>query len=84
VVPKYFLAIYEDFSIRKKQKFAVEKKKKSEPRGDPLHNTHLGAKNDKGGPSTFWPVFGVGEKCEHFRPRIICSSTVHSSEHANL
>jgi hypothetical protein len=62
VVPTYFRAIYEDFSILEEQKFAVEKKK-SEPRGDPLH-THLGAKNDKGGPSTFWPVFGVGENCK--------------------
>jgi len=41
----------------------------------------LGAKNDKGGPSTFFgPFFWGWRKVRTpFRPRTICSSTVHSS-----
>jgi len=41
VVSTYCRTIYENFGVLEEQKFAVEKKKKSEPRGDPLH-THFG------------------------------------------
>jgi hypothetical protein len=63
VVPTYCRTIYEDFSVLEEQKFAVEKK--SEPRGDPLH-THLGAKNDKGGPSIFCPFLGSAKSANFF------------------
>ena len=66
MVPTYFRATYEDFSILEEQKFAVEKKKMNQ--GGTLCIHILGAKNDKGGTKHFfWPVFlGLAKSANSF------------------
>ena len=81
MVPTYFRAIYEDFSILEEQKFAVEKKKVNQGGTLCIHIWVL--KMTRGDQALFGPFLGLAKTANFFSSAInlLFYSTF---EHANL